>query len=137
MRFIGTSTRHVLMALAEASLLALLVVALVAAPAFAGRGGNGGGGKPSPATLGCAITPNPVASGAYFTITGSGYPTGHQLLVQISNSYGTSALFTGADSSGQFAVSAQAVWAGAHGVTVTDNSLRKPAVIGSCSFTVS
>ena len=47
MRLIGTSTRHVLMALAEASLLALLVVALVAAPAFAGRGGGGGKGKPT------------------------------------------------------------------------------------------
>ena len=37
-------TTHTLMALAEASLIALLVVGLIAGTAFAGRGG---GGKPS------------------------------------------------------------------------------------------
>lgn len=39
-------TTHTLMALAEASLVALLVVGLVAGTAFAGRGGNGGGKPP-------------------------------------------------------------------------------------------
>ena len=40
-------TTHTLMALAEASLIALLVVGLIAGTAFAGRGqGGGGGGKP-------------------------------------------------------------------------------------------
>ena len=34
------------MALAEAGLVALLVVGLIAGTAFAGKGGNGGGGKP-------------------------------------------------------------------------------------------
>jgi hypothetical protein len=42
-------TTHSLMALAEASLIALLVVGLIAGTAFAGRGGGGkgGGGKPA------------------------------------------------------------------------------------------
>ena len=42
-------TTHSLMALAEASLIALLVVGLIAGTAFAGRGGKpgGGGGKPT------------------------------------------------------------------------------------------
>jgi hypothetical protein len=42
-------TSHTLMALAEASLIALLVVGLIAGTAFAGKGGGkpGGGGKPS------------------------------------------------------------------------------------------
>ena len=35
------------MAIAEAGLVALLVVGLIAGTALAGRGGNGGGGKPS------------------------------------------------------------------------------------------
>ena len=39
-------TTHTLMALAEASLIALLVVGLIAGTAFAGRGG---GGKPAAA----------------------------------------------------------------------------------------
>jgi hypothetical protein len=38
-------TTHTLMALAEASLVALLVVGLVAGTAFAGKGGNGKGPK--------------------------------------------------------------------------------------------
>jgi hypothetical protein len=41
-------TTHTLMALAEASLVALLVVGLIAGTAFAGKGGGkGGGGKPT------------------------------------------------------------------------------------------
>jgi hypothetical protein len=41
-------TSHSLMALAEASLIALLVVGLMAGTAFAGKGGGkGGGGKPT------------------------------------------------------------------------------------------
>ena len=40
-------TSHGLMALAEASLIALLVVGLMAGAAFAGKGEKGGGGKPS------------------------------------------------------------------------------------------
>jgi hypothetical protein len=41
-------TTHTLMALAEASLIALLVVGLIAGTAFAGKGGGkGGGGKPT------------------------------------------------------------------------------------------
>jgi len=43
-RLIKRSTTHTLMALAEASLIAVLVVGLVAGVAFAGKGGNGGGG---------------------------------------------------------------------------------------------
>ena len=49
-RLIKRSTTHTLMALAEASLVALLVVGLVAGTAFAAKGGNGGGGKPSKGT---------------------------------------------------------------------------------------
>ena len=41
-------TTHTLMALAEASLVALLVVGLIAGTAFAGRGGQGGGGGKPP-----------------------------------------------------------------------------------------
>jgi hypothetical protein len=41
-------TSHTLMALAEAGLIAILVVGLIAGTAFAGRGGKGGGGgKPT------------------------------------------------------------------------------------------
>jgi len=42
MRLLGRSARHMLLALAEASLIALIVVALVSAPAFAGKGGAKG-----------------------------------------------------------------------------------------------
>ena len=45
-KLIKRSTTHALMALAEASLIAVLVVGLVAGVAFAAKGGNGGGGKP-------------------------------------------------------------------------------------------
>jgi len=51
-----TSTVHVLMALAEASLIAMLIVALVVGTALAapgGKGGNGGGkGKPGTGSTG-------------------------------------------------------------------------------------
>jgi hypothetical protein len=40
-------TSHTLMALAEASLVALLVVGLIAGTAFAGKGGKGGGKPPT------------------------------------------------------------------------------------------
>lgn len=46
MRLIKRFTSHSLQAVAEAGLLATLVVGLIALPAFAARGGNGGG-KPA------------------------------------------------------------------------------------------
>jgi hypothetical protein len=51
-------TTHTLMALAEASLIALLVVGLIAGTAFAGKGGGkGGGGKPSSGGSGTISAP--------------------------------------------------------------------------------
>ena len=48
-------TSNTLLTLAQASLVALLVVGLVAGTAFAGKGGNGGGGKPSGETGSLAL----------------------------------------------------------------------------------
>jgi hypothetical protein len=47
-RLIRSFTSHSLQALAEAGIISLLVVALIALPAFSARGGGGGGkGKPN------------------------------------------------------------------------------------------
>src|SRR2546428_13331869 len=72
-------TSHVLMALAEASLIAILVVGLIAGTAFAAKGGNSGttghghhsGGGGYTATV--AVSPNPVPAYSEFQITGCGY----------------------------------------------------------------
>ena len=53
-------TSHTLMALAEASLIALLVVGLIAGTALAGKGGNGKGPKGSGGTGGSGTISAPV-----------------------------------------------------------------------------
>ena len=81
-------TSHTLMALAEASLVALLVVGLMAGTAFAGKGAGGGGGKPpkggsTSGTLALVLLQDANGNGApnwndtiTFTVTTSAqYPT--------------------------------------------------------------
>jgi hypothetical protein len=142
--------RHSSGALAEAFLLAILIAALLmalapmaqpasdlsgAGTALAGKGGQGGGGRHA-AMLTCAVSPDPASVGEVYTVTGTGYPTNHQFAVQVTNSYGTMVLFTAADESGAMSVSGFAAWPGGYTVTVVDNSLRKPKVIGGCGFDV-
>jgi hypothetical protein len=73
-------TSHSLQAIAEAALIAMLVVALMAGTAFAGKGGNGGGGhgKPGGGTLTATlvVSPNPAAAYSDFQYSGCGYTPG-------------------------------------------------------------
>ena len=130
-------TSHTLMALAEASLVAMLVVGLVAGTAFAAKGGGGKPGGGATAALSCSINPNPVAVGSQYAISGSGYPTGTQLLIDISNAHGTVTLFAGATPDGQLAATSYASWAEAHTVKVFNNAGRRPALLSTCGFTAS
>ena len=65
-------TTHTLMALAEASLIALLVVGLMAGAAFAGKGGQGGGGKPPKGGAGSGTISAPVLVDTNDTVVNHG-----------------------------------------------------------------
>ncbi len=75
---------HGALALLEAGIIALLIGALVVAPALAAKGGNGGqGGGRAEATL--SVAPNPVAAyAAEYAVTGSGFKPDTAVNVVIS-----------------------------------------------------
>jgi hypothetical protein len=141
--FARSGTRHVLAVAVEALLVVAIVATLLVAFAptselarsLAGAGVAAAGKPGSGAMLACRVTPDPVAAGSIYTITGSKYPTGRQLLINVVNDAGTLVLFTGAASDGSIAVDAYATSAGNHTVRVFDNSRRRAALIGSCGFT--
>lgn len=140
----AAAARH----LAGVSLQALVIFAIIAAlllalspiykPAeFLAGTSTVEAAKPgSAASLTCRATPDPVSVGGIYTISGSGYPTGKQLVIEVTDDHGTLVLFTGAKSDGSISASAYASWSGDHSVRIKDNSRRKPAVIGTCAFSV-
>jgi hypothetical protein len=73
-------TRHGLEALAEGTLVALLVVGLVAGTAFAGKGNGRGGGNQAASTAGCSVDGN--------VVTGRGLPTDQVLNFFMTDSSG-------------------------------------------------
>jgi hypothetical protein len=96
-------------------------------------------GKPSPNPTGSgtvAVNPNPVAMGAQFTVTGSGFSAGTQLTVKWVTPTATSYRFIGTDANGRFSIT-DAIWErGTFPVEVWQSGGRKSSLKASTSLTV-
>ena len=138
-------TRHVVSAVLEAVLIVATVLALVFAYAAVTRTGPFGagsvlaakGGHHSPAGVaGCNVTPDPVARGGMYTVSGGGAPTDAYLNIWVTDSHGTTVLLSPVAADGTFSASSYASWSGTSTVTVKDIS-GKVTVLTTCSFDVS
>lgn len=120
-----------------AAVAVLLILATVmVTPSLAAKHNNNGKGKTiSTVDPVCSVTPNPVAVGGIYTVTGSGFTAGDPLSVFVSDSVGTNLFIPAADANGNFSVSSYASWSGGYTVSVYDTSGRKPVYEAGCSFT--
>ena len=143
-------TTHTLMALAEAGLIAILVVGLIAGTAFAGRGGGGkpGGGSGGSGTL--TMQPMDGATQAHFgarvtfsiTQTATPYPYVHLMCYQGGSmvAEGRQGFFSTAIGNEWFTLGPTDYWTG--GAADCTARLEKYSsrgtwsVLGSTSFTV-
>ncbi len=89
--------RHALEAITEGSLVALLVVGLLAGTAFAGKGGGRGGGSQATSSGGCVVDGRVVAA--------TGLPSGEVINFMITNDAGTHGWVLGTTSAGTWSVS--------------------------------
>jgi hypothetical protein len=130
--------KHSAQALAEGSLIALLVVGLMAGSVFAAKGGNGGkpGGGGGTTSGTCWVNPNPVAIGADYTLTGAGLGAYAVVNVLITDSGNTTSWNLMADASGTAAVTWHAYWTGTTSVSFLKSSRHGSTTVASCSFAV-
>ncbi len=95
-------------------------------------------GKPPPSDSGglgsCAVTPNPVAVGAQYTINAWSLGANRSVNVFVQGSGGTNTFFRYTDASGSTSVTWYANWAGTNQVTVKSSGGRKTSVLATCSF---
>jgi len=111
---------------------ALLTVSLlITAPADVLAKGKPAPGGGSGTVL---VTPNPVAVGQVFTISGSGYAANTQINVKDITSTSTSVRILGTTSSGTFSVTSQTWATGSHRIEVWQYSRSKWALAGSGSY---
>lgn len=120
------------MAVVAAAIVACSLFAVSATPALAARGGKSGGGNTVTASKTCQVSPNPVAAGAWFTVTGSNYGPGQGLTLAINSTGGTSYVWTIADSAGNFSATSRVSTTGSN--TVKVHASLGGALLGSCSF---
>ena len=117
--------------------LAVLAVAglLGAAPATASRSDKGGGKTRSAGTGTCSVSPNPVANGTQYTISGTGYKSG-QMLDVFSGDGGI--VFAQANGDGNFTTWDRASFlkTGTKTVNVYEMGDRHMSVLATCSFDV-
>jgi len=130
--------KHAAGAVLEGTLIAALIVGLVAGTTLAARGGKAGGGGGGTTGGGgtCSVSPSVVALGGLYSISGSGYKAGELLNVWITDSHGTQSLFPPVGADGTFTATSYASWSGDSVVKVYDNSGRKMVYLTSCSFSV-
>ena len=121
-------------ALTLALAMLVSVAVMVAAPAEGARGGKrgGGGSTTPPPSLGCTVSPNPVAVKTVFTITGSGYGASQYLTLVITSSGGTSYRWVQASLSGSFTTASVVSTTGSNTIKVHDSVTG--TLVGGCSF---
>jgi hypothetical protein len=98
-----------------------------------GSGGGGGGGHSGGTSSGtCSLSP--ATLGGQLTISGRGFTPGASYTLDVTWPYGGSGfLFTTADSSGNWSVITQALWAGTYSVEVLTG---RGGAAATCSETV-
>jgi hypothetical protein len=124
--------KHAGGAVLEGSLVALLLVGLIAGSAFAGKPGGGstsGGGS-------CSVNPNPVTVAADYTLTGRGLGAYAIVNVLITDSGSTTSWNLQADASGTATVTWHSYWTGTSSVKFMKSARHGSTTAASCSFTV-
>ena len=120
----------------ESMLAALMIGALMTASLGAvPREDNGNRRTKNAGTGTCAVTPNPVANGSQYTISGTGYQPG-QMLDVFSGDGGI--IYAQADGNGNFITWDRATFQkmGTKTVNVYEMGDRQMTVLATCSFDV-
>jgi hypothetical protein len=131
--------RHVLEAIAEGTLVALLVVGLIAGTTFAGKGGNGHGHFASTAGMTFTASPDVVKSGDTFDVNGCGFDTslGNVIVGFTGGSWGSPLDGAGCFTiSGIPALSGDTLPPGTYDVTASQNVNGRWRVVDSTTVTV-
>jgi hypothetical protein len=115
----------------QAALVATLSATLFSGTALAGKpGGSTSNGS-------CSVTPDPVAVGADYTLTGTGLGADALVNVLISDSDVVSSWNLQADADGTSTLVWHSYWTGTTNVTYQESSGHHgSSVVASCSFTV-
>jgi len=119
------------------SILTLLVVGvLMISPAAASKGDKGGGPVRRTGSETCWVTPNPVANGSQYTVSGQGFVPGMTLDVFVGEG---GIVFAQVLGDGTFSCVDRATYlsTGAKQVNVYKMGDRHMTVLANCSFTVS
>lgn len=112
--------------------VAAFAVGTLAGPALAGKPTGG-----STSTTGsCSVTPNPVAVGANYTISGSKLGAGRFVNFHVTDAGGTTVFNRQSDSSGNASVTWHSYYRGTSSVRIDDVSGRKAVTVARCSFSV-
>jgi hypothetical protein len=96
-------------------------------------------GKPAPAPVGggtVVVAPNPVAMGATYTISGSGWAPGSVHAVKVTTPSATQYLFAFVDGSGRFLVYNNTWERGTFPVEVWQSGVKRPAMEARTSVSV-
>ena len=121
--------------LSGAAIVAILLCGLTAGPALAKGPGGGGGGHHS-SDPPCSVSPSSMHVGDSYTISVGGLASNLPLNVDVSYT-GTLQVFAiGSDDAGSLSLTATALQTGSSGVTIYDITRSRPALVSSCSFTV-
>lgn len=104
---------------------------LTAAPAFAAKGGGG-----TTSSGGCSISPNPVAVGSAYTLTGWGLGSSTLVNVLISDPVSVTSLNLQADAGGNLSLTTSSYWAGTTKITIQKNARHGFTTIATCSVSV-
>jgi len=118
------------------SILPLLVVGvLMISPAAASKGDKGGGPVRRTGSETCWVTPNPVANGSQYTVSGQGFVPGMTLDVFVGEG---GIVFAQVLGDGTFSCVDRATYlsTGAKQVNVYKMGDRHMTVLANCSFTV-
>jgi hypothetical protein len=123
-------TSHALQAIAEGSIIAMLVVGLMAGTAFAGKPGSG---TPSGS---CSVDPGQVAVAADWTATAWNLGPNRIVNVLVSDSMGTTAFNLASNADGWLDLTWHSYWPGQSTIKVNALSGRKTVLVATCTFEV-
>lgn len=131
----ATTTRRTGTGLRVTTALLVLIAMMALLPAGVLAKGKPPGGTPVGSGT-VVATPNPVAYGATYTISGSGWAPGSVHAVKITTPTATQYLFAFVDSTGRFLLYNNTYSRGTFPVEVWQSGVRKPAREASTSITV-
>jgi hypothetical protein len=115
------------------AVVAVSLLAFGATPALAAKGGKPSSGGSTTTSATCAVSPNPVAAGAQFVISGSKFAPSQFLTLAIKSAAGTSFVWTQADANGNLSKAWQVQTAGSNSVKVYNSTNN--ALLATCGFT--